>query len=580
LDAGTTALAAALKWQSAGSLRLYQMNLVDTLALSGQVPERVADLMYSNVLREPTPRDWLVDPQETLAVVGSPHGVVYEHWLEVALARKDIEKAATIADALRRHRFLSSQPLGGRLLALRWIMDAPPELLPNEAQLQRQALLVKFPKFEPLAKQAGELKHRLAKLTAADAERANVLLELAKVSTVQEVILREMALSREPTEFVFPPRIDVSTARKQLPAGTLVLSYLATTQRVHAFALTADRVGHWLVENPGKIKADTQEIYKAWGLFDRLQPVAAADLKDTAWRTPAERIAAALTNQMKPADWEKYQELVLIPDRTLWHLPWEALPAGSGSEEPLLFRVRMRYAPLLGLAFPDPRVTQRTPRLAVAVGLPNTRDTADRLQEAFDGMIAAPERAERWDKSLPAPSRFAALTCDRLLVLGDVEDAEKGAFDWSPLLIDRNKTTGQLEDWFTLPFGGPVEATFPTFHTAAESGLKMGGTGDEIFLTLCGLMSTGTRTVLLSRWRMGGQSSIDLVREYHQELGHASAASAWQRSVRLLRDKQLSTDSEPKVRGSRNDMLKGQHPLFWAGYLMADTGSDPAAAKQ
>ncbi len=38
--------------------------------------------------------------------------------------------------------------------------------------------------------------------------------------------------------------------------------------------------------------------------------------------------------------------------------------------------------------------------------------------------------------------------------------------------------------------------------------------GDEVFLAVCGLMANGARTILLSRWRTGGQTSVDLVREF------------------------------------------------------------------
>ena len=46
----------------------------------------------------------------------------------------------------------------------------------------------------------------------------------------------------------------------------------------------------------------------------------------------------------------------------------------------------------------------------------------------------------------------------------------------------------------------------------------MGLPGNEVFLSVCGLMANGARTMLLSRWRTGGQTSFDLVREFIQEL--------------------------------------------------------------
>ena len=77
-----------------------------------------------------------------------------------------------------------------------------------------------------------------------------------------------------------------------------------------------------------------------------------------------------------------------------------------------------------------------------------------------------------------------------------------------------------------MPWGGPEQILLPGFHTAAESSLRRTGSGNELFLATCGLMANGARTVLLSTWRTGGQSSFDLVREFAQELPHTSAADA------------------------------------------------------
>ena len=48
-------------------------------------------------------------------------------------------------------------------------------------------------------------------------------------------------------------------------------------------------------------------------------------------------------------------------------------------------------------------------------------------------------------------------------------------------------------------------------------------------------MASGSRSILLSRWPVAGQSTFDLVREYVQELPFVPAAEAWQRSVQLAR---------------------------------------------
>jgi hypothetical protein len=124
----------------------------------------------------------------------------------------------------------------------------------------------------------------------------------------------------------------------------------------------------------------------------------------------------------------------------------------------------------------------------------------------------------------------------------------------------------------------------PGFHTPAENAMKRvhhAGAGSETFLSLCGLMSCGARTVLVSRWRTGGQSSVDLVGEFVQELPHTTPPDAWQRAVMVVADSRLSLEAEPRVKKSANDEApKGNHPFFWAGYMLADSGTPPTKSEK
>jgi hypothetical protein len=85
-------------------------------------------------------------------------------------------------------------------------------------------------------------------------------------------------------------------------------------------------------------------------------------------------------------------------------------------------------------------------------------------------------------------------------------------------------------------------------------------------------MSCGARTILLSRWRTGGQSSFDLVREFAQELPHTSPSDAWQRAVMLESGSQLNLEAEPRIKHAQSDETpKANHPFFWAGYMLIDS---------
>ena len=108
----------------------------------------------------------------------------------------------------------------------------------------------------------------------------------------------------------------------------------------------------------------------------------------------------------------------------------------------------------------------------------------------------------------------------------------------------------------------------PGFHTAAEDAMKRVGRnlpGNDLFLSVCGLMANGARTVLLSRWRSGGQTSFDLVREFAQELSDTTPADAWQRAVMLTVDSRLNLEAEPRIKRAASRGNAQGEPIRFSG---------------
>jgi CHAT domain-containing protein len=91
------------------------------------------------------------------------------------------------------------------------------------------------------------------------------------------------------------------------------------------------------------------------------------------------------------------------------------------------------------------------------------------------------------------------------------------------------------------------------------------------------LMASGSRSILLSRWPVAGQSAFDLVREYVQELPFVPATEAWQRSVQLVRTNPVVPELEPRLSSAGAVELTGEAPFFWAGYMLVDLGRAPPA---
>jgi hypothetical protein len=588
---GDAAIAAAMRFMQYGSHWLFQISLADALAANKATP-RTAMELYQTVLRDPLPADWASDPMESLAVLVTPHPLPYEHWFNAALARKDWEAAVEIGDRMRRHRFFTSMAYGGRLESLRWVLEAADEQLDKASRVHRQDLLTRYPAYADLRRQAHALHDRLAAMPLAtedhepSREQIRGLADLLAVSQKQEVLLREMTVRREPAGLIFPPLRATVDIQRSLPKGHALLIFVTTSDATYGFLLSRERYGQWKLGARPMLEKKLTTMLRDMGNFQQNYELGMKDLKDVKWKQAGREIHDFL---LKGAQADlKFDELIIVPDGALWYLPFEALPLNvNGQMRSLISCVRVRYAPTASLA----TVNQATPShgavdsTAVVLGrlFPRedpalARNAVRRLAEVLPGTVVL-------RSPLPACSAVYATLLHRLIVLDDLTvNTEGGPYSWSPLPLDRGKAGSTLSDWMSLPWGGPDQIIFPGYHTAAEDSLgslkrgKRPAAGNEIFLSVCGLMASGARTVLLSRWRVGGQTSYDLVREFAQELPHTTPADAWQRAVLVATDSRLNFDGEPRLKKETVDEPpKASHPFFWAGYMLIDPGS-PAPA--
>ena len=580
---GTKSLNEALRYQQKASLKGLQIALADKAFVSGTVSARIAKDLYARVLNDPTPHDWATDPLDSLAVLTTPLDKPMENWFLVAISRKEHELALEISERIRRRRFFASLPLGGRLLSLRWLMEAPEAALSPNDLLRRRDLAAKYPEYAKLQRASGQFRAELTALdlVPADArdlqQQKKLYADWSAASGAQEVLLSEIALRREPADLVFPPIRTLDNMRAAMPQKQLVLAFFNTSRGMVAFLFTHDKYVAWQIEKPGEVVTATKEMLKSMGHFDGNHVLDTNLLRDEAWKDPAARLLPLLIKNAKPDFWDSFDELVIVPDGLLWYLPFEALqvPLGDASV-PLVSKIPIRYAPTVGLSQPDGRGRLPAPRTAIVAGQLFPRDDGQQAQDAAADIQAVSPKAVSLADPLPATTALQKTVWDQLVVLDDVDDRTTANYLWSPAQIDQGKAGSRLADWFTLPFGAPETVVLPGFHTAAENSLKRPATGNEIFLSLCGLMASGTRTILISRWRTGGQTSFDLTREFIQELPRTAASKAWRRSVLLARSTEIDPQREPRIKlGADEDLLRSDHPFFWSGYLLVDTGLRP-----
>ncbi|MBN2474341.1 MAG: CHAT domain-containing protein [Pirellulales bacterium] len=590
---GDTALAAAMEYMRHGSYWLFHIALADGLYTSGATP-RVAMDLYSDVLREPQPSDWAADPMESLSVLVTPHPGPLERWFEVALQRKEHERAVEIADTARRHRFYSSLAYGGRLQGLRWILEGPDDVLDQQSQLLRRDLLARYPAYDELAKRARQVRTALKAmpLVAADLEmfkkQTDQLEQLASISLEQEAVVREMAVRREPAALVFPPPCNMQEVQKALPDGHALLAFFATSRHLYGFLMNNEKYAYWQVGTPAALSRRIVELLREMGHFQQNHELALKDLEDNQWKQSAREILELILKGSDADFTQKLDELVIVPDGALWYLPFEALQVDVGGQlRPLISRFPLRYAPTVSLAVPTGRGRRPAGNTAVVVGRLSPRGDERAAQAAFEQLAREIPGAVALGSPPPAPSAVYAALFDRLVVLDDLNMDGPGPYGWSPLPLDRGKPGNALGDWFRLPWQGPDEVILPGFHTAAENslrGITPTAAGSEVFLSVCGLMSSGARTLLLSRWRTGGKTSFDLVREFTRQLADTPAADAWQKSIFLVAGSPIDLEAEPRIkRAAVAQPPRAKHPFFWAGYLLVDSGAplptpDPAPA--
>ena len=583
-EAGDKLLAKAISaWQSM-SPGLFQLRLAGEMYTQGAVAPRRSMEHFSTLLADPGNAQWSSDPLESLCLLATPHARSFDHWFQVALARREERMALEIADRARRHRFQSSVVLGGRLLALRWVLEAPIDTLNEEARLKRQELLVRYPGYASASQRAAQLRDRLAqkRLIADSAEETRTQLQLLgdlqDVSDQQETILRQIAVARQPCPMAFPPLVPAERIQKGLGAKTKLIMFHITSGQLYLLAVSADEVLVWNAGTAAAVQRRLTKLLRTMGHVDGNRAVDQEVLNDPAWVEASRSFWSELLSDSKadlPGDSD---ELVIVPDGALWYAPLAAMVTDE-SAEPLIARVRLRWAPTAGLAVSDRGGPALGGATGVVVGKLFPRDDEQTALDAFDELSQSVPRAEQIAGQLPAPSSVFTAQMNRLIVYNDVPPPKRFALDVAPASLDRNTPGNSLADWLGLPFAGPRQLLLPGFHSAAENSLKRVSSeeaGVDLFLTTCAMMASGTRTALVSQWRTGGQTSFDLVREFAQELPHAAASDAWQRSVLLTQAQEINPDLEPRVDGDEElGAMTASHPFFWAGYVLIDGGAKP-----
>lgn len=590
-NSAPTKLAAAIAGRQKISVHNFQIARANAMFDAQTLPTRSAPLVYAVLLADPSPADSVLFPLEWMAVMQTPQDDAFQRWLLAALDRKNLPAALEISDRAKRRRFHNALPWGGRLDAVRDLLATPAAALPAARRQQQHELELRFPAFAAATKNVEQRRSELdaAWLPALDKTAEGKLVRTwdayADALTAREHDATHIALARVPADYAFPPLPAVADLQAKLAPGQALLVYHDTPQGLLGMLVAGNGSTFWNCGPSSRLGGLITQFLRDLGNIDGNHEMSAEDLAADKWHKSGHELFTALFEGAKVSP-TAIKELIVVPDGVTWYVPFEALVVQDEERlAPLISFAKLRYAPTIGLAFSFEGTWRRVKRTGIAVGDLPPGDKPEARAAAAATLDAAVDGPLPLATPPPAPSPMVASLLDSLIVLADVETQGADPLAWSPLPIDRQAAAGSLDQWLALPGAGPQRVLLPGMHTLAErggkgsrrrSGSSGGAPGDELFFASCSLMSAGAETILLSRWRVGGQSTLDLVREFIQEAPHTSAPDAWQRSVQLAMTMPVDPVNEQRVKAAKTPVeLTASHPFFWAGYLVVDSGWRP-----
>ena len=595
-NAADQLLRAAIERQMATSFRTFQLQRTDLLfdgTAAGGITARTAIALYDQLLSDPTDQHWTADPLDALAFLASSHSSSFERWFMAALERKDVLAAIDIAERSKRRRFLAQLDWGGRLTSLRNLLENRNGQLPRAAALERQQILASFPVYQKLASAGLAIRHQLAQGPIVPdghvdpSDLAHLYEQWGETAIDREALLREISLQRIPAPILVPPLHPVASLQKELAKGSVIVLFHVVRNQLHGFLITRDNYHHWQLGRAGDLRKTIGELLRLLGNYGPGRNLATEDLADDRWRNAANQLYRQIFADSR-LTLGRTNQLIIVPDGLLWYLPFEVLvPTAPGEDKQVLMdHALIRYAPTASLALGDNLPLRRVRHTGIVASQDTDQAETDYIQDLIQRMEDVVEGPVRLPFPLPQPAPLISALLDQVICLDDIDVDPQEPSHWSPYPRDRRRTGNSLNDLLTVPFGGPERMVLSGFTTVAETGLKGGSRrgnpgqqtpGNELFTATCQLMTTGARTVLLSRWRTGGQTNLQLVREFVQELPHMPPAEAWQRSVFLAREAPLDANREPRLKRPEDiDQVQlADHPFFWAGYLLIDSGRDP-----
>lgn len=557
--------------------QIFQMQMVLNLLQGNALQVVDVEALLSEILQEPGVEQWQADPLETIAAMTTSAVPAYATWLDLAERRGTKEQIVERMDRIQRQRLYEALPLGGRLFSMRSALLDDQKKLPTNTQASLTRLLQDSPE---LSKSSQRIAALVAPLATAplpleerhvSVEMRKNLTDLGKAVEVHENLLNLQALKRRPFDRFIPFAASLPEIQAALDGEDLMLGFVTTGGKLYGTAVTKNGVETWSSGELSQIEDLVKALLSEIGLAapSKLTPSQVTAM-DAAWRETAARLSMKLLPAPVQTMVVSANRIVVVPDGTLWYLPFELLPGSSRSPQSTwLAKHPVCYLPTLGslplISMPPPKV-ERSLHAATAF-FSQDKSANEALTEKLATVLRGSHRIDIAAKNHSPLAHWSRLMSEQLLVTAKIEPAQR-SLDTIFLPLDGSRST-QLGGWIDAPCHTPARLILPGYQSF--NGTNSLSDGREIFIPACALLYSGTRTALLSRWSVGGRSSEVALARYLPELDRESPSSAWQRAAAAMWADEFLVADEPALLPNGKDataLVSGQHPKLWSGYMV------------
>ncbi|MCH5377336.1 MAG: CHAT domain-containing protein [Planctomycetes bacterium] len=545
--------------------RVYQLGLIQQ-AVGNSLGANTSEQLLRAYCEDPPIDVWRRDPVDALAGVMVDRSVAQMARLNLAASGGYAEPFLLASDSLFRSRFLQRLPLAGRIAQIRALAGFEDGVLDPLAIEIRKQMGREMADLRAAAQAAGG-----AAQAAGGAGQAAEGIDPAQAE-MMEARACALALARFPLPQSVPPRLGEKAPVAGLPAKTGMLTFTFVGNKLFATLSADGKVSMWPVAAGTRLSREIGQLLREIGVGksrgNRLP-------EDDSWRDMAASLRQQLIPEEVNATSDRFDELIVVPDGPLWYLPFEILPIGAPESQLMGDQMAIRYAPTPGFALQPAASAAVSPTIGICADLFFAPRDPEQNEAIIQSIVDVVKDPLRLPQDAETPTSLLGDKVGHLLVASPRAANPKSPLMMSPAPYDQTSPYGTLAAWLRFPVQGPKSVVLCGMRTPV--GVGQMGTGDEVFTTLCALHAAGVRSVLLSRWAVGGESTATAIRELVQELPFDGMNAAWARARAVLRSTELNPAAEPLLMKAEHKLegLTGDQPLFWAGYLLSSPPAQP-----